>query len=111
MVAAAGQSGFDQEHAEFVAVQTGGVRLVVQLRATHMHRWRHRNQLFFAADDSRFERTSVSRQDPSPSTYRSPQMTISRTPFRADPACGSGECVGEVRRGRAPNARPRAAGE
>ncbi len=38
VVAATGEAGLDQEHAEFVAIQPGGVRLVVQPGAAHMHR-------------------------------------------------------------------------
>ncbi len=38
VVAAPGEAGLDQEHPEFVAVEAGGVRLVVQPRAAHMHR-------------------------------------------------------------------------
>ncbi len=38
VVTASSEAGLDQEHAEFVAIQPGGVRLVVQPGAAHMHR-------------------------------------------------------------------------
>ena len=49
VVAASSESGLDQEHAEFDAIQAGGVGLVVQPRATDVHRRGHRDQLFFDA--------------------------------------------------------------
>jgi hypothetical protein len=38
MISTSSESSLDQEHAELVAIQSSGVRLIVQPRATHMHR-------------------------------------------------------------------------
>lgn len=37
VVAATNESGLDREHAEFVAIHPGGVRLVMQTGAKNMH--------------------------------------------------------------------------
>jgi hypothetical protein len=47
VIGGAGQSGGDEHGADFVAVQTGGVRLVVESRATDMDRRRGRDEAFF----------------------------------------------------------------
>ena len=47
VIASAGEPGRDQHRADLVAVQAGGVGLVVEPRSTHMHRRRAIEQTFF----------------------------------------------------------------
>jgi hypothetical protein len=46
VISGAGQPGGDQQGTDFVAVQAGGVGLVVQAGSAHMSRRRHRDQAF-----------------------------------------------------------------
>jgi hypothetical protein len=46
MVPATTEAGLDQEHAQFVAIHTGGMGFVVETGATHMSRRGHWYQLF-----------------------------------------------------------------
>ena len=70
MVAATGKASLDQEHAEFVAIQPGGVRFVTQFRAPKVHRREHRDQLFL---DAVPVEPGNRRQSP---TYRRPSLAI-----------------------------------
>lgn len=49
VVAAAGETGLDQDHSKFVAIETDRVRFVGHFRPSHMHRRRIGNQCLFDA--------------------------------------------------------------
>ena len=112
MVAGVAEPGGDEHGADLVAVEAGGVRLVVEARAAHVHRGRHRDEafLFGVAVEARDRAQPARDRGPSPTerlevTGERLDVGATRTEQR-DPTFGA-PCA---RTGADPARRPRGSG-
>ena len=87
MVAGAGESGGDEHGADFVAVQSGRVRLVVQAWSTNMHGWGAVEESFF---DGVLVQTGDRAQSPGDRCAR-PTTVLEVAGERFDVCAGDGE--------------------